>query len=698
MSLRALLVLTLGLFALPAAATQVFTGKSPSGAQWRIEAPDSWKAGDGLVLYQHGFSFDYGDVEPDMGPLRDLQLSEGYAVAASSFSQRGWAVFTAMDDNRDVLAAVQSHLGEPGEIIPFGGSLGGLLALKMAEDPLFRGKVKQVFSLCPAAAGSRLWDKALDIRLDYDVVCAGAGDLQHGAQPYPWAYNLNQIPNDLSDFTDELLLLPTLVPLNQCTGVNLSSSLRNDAMKRRLAALKTFSAADDDKFLVINVAYATYALSDLVRAPDKLDNRAGNGNIGVDYGDAATNTKIARVAADPMGALRLKWLSDFRGDVGAAKVLSLQTSRDQLVVPANQSVLRTRLPANQIVSALVAEDEPTHCGFNEAEGVAGWEALRAWSAGGAKPTVADLQTRCQAAVAADIDGPCRFDANIEVPPLDSAIHPRPAQTTTTIDARFNGNWGDPERNGEGIALEVLDGGNVVVYFFTYPPKSLFQSGSAQTVRDQAWMVGAGRIADGGIAVDDMRYFSPAGAPPGVQDAHWGRLFITFDDCNSGRLRWDSAVGWGSKDVPIQRLTSLKNLGCNVTTPTPSAQVSGSWYDPTRSGSGFHMEQLDDTHALVMYYAAPNGSSAVPGWYVGVAEGDLSVGVPSIPLVRPHGPYFGNDYDPGAVHNEQGSLFLTLRFGCNEGYANLTTLIDWDGVGTAMNLQRITKPAGVAPCN
>ena len=47
-----------------------------------------------------------------------------------------------------------------------------------------------------------------------------------------------------------------------------------------------------------------------------------------------------------------------------------QASRDQLVVPANQSVLRTRVPANLLVSALVREDDASPCGFNLAEGMA----------------------------------------------------------------------------------------------------------------------------------------------------------------------------------------------------------------------------------------------------------------------------------------------------------------------------------------
>ena len=135
------------------------------------------------------------------------------------------------------------------------------------------------------------------------------------------------------------------------------------------------------------MGYATYALSDLVRAPDKLNGLNPFSTIGVDYGDATLNAEIARISPEPFGQLYFRWSSDFRGRVSpSTKVISIQTSRDQLVIPANQDVLRHTLPASQLTSALVNESSPTHCGFTLAEGVAGWEALRAWVAGAPQPT------------------------------------------------------------------------------------------------------------------------------------------------------------------------------------------------------------------------------------------------------------------------------------------------------------------------
>lgn len=409
-------------------AAQEFSGQAPSGAWYRIEAPDGWRPGDALVLYQHGLDFSQAKGPPGLGPLKSLMLAEGYAVAASAFNQRGWALFTAIDDNRELLALFEEKLGRPGEVVPFGGSLGGLVALKLAESSGFP-PVHAAYSLCPAAAGSRIWDTAIDLRLAYDAVCGDAGALKKGDPPLTWARNLSDIPGDLGDLQDQVRLLPTLIDVNLCTGVSLPVSIRNGAMKRRLAQLMTFAHITDEKFFVSNIGYVLFVMSDLVRAPDKLGGRNPFTTAGVDYGsDPMIQAGIARITADPRAAARLRQVSDFRGRVGAAKILSMHTSRDQLVIPSNQEFVRKVMPPDQLTSVLVDEDTPTHCGFSTAEGVAGWEALRAWRAGAEQPTAASLQDLCERFVAGgDVEGACRFDPVSAIAPFDELVRPRPPQ-------------------------------------------------------------------------------------------------------------------------------------------------------------------------------------------------------------------------------------------------------------------------------
>lgn len=422
----------LGLIALAcvndaSAATQEFSGVAPSGAWYHIKVPAGWHAGNALVMFQHGFDIKPATNPPGLGPLDSVMLAEGYAVAATSYRQADWALFTAIEDNQELLQVFTQVAGAPGEIVPFGGSMGGLIALKLAEAPGFP-PVHGTYALCPAAAGARLWDAAIDLRLAYDVVCHDAGDLPHGDQPLSWAFNLNMIPDNIDDLSNKAEILRALLPLNQCTGVNLPSYLRNDAMQRRLDELMALTHITDEDFFVTNVGYSTFVLSDLVRAPDKLDNHNAFTTAGVDYSsDPTIEAGIARISADPAAALLLHQVSDFHGAIGTSKVLSMHTSRDQLVIPGNQDFVRNALPADQRTIAIVDEPTPTHCGFTEAEGLAGWEALRAWKEGAPQPQVADLQAACTTlAATGQVDGPCRFDANAQIAPFDSIVRPRPA--------------------------------------------------------------------------------------------------------------------------------------------------------------------------------------------------------------------------------------------------------------------------------
>jgi len=663
-------------------------GVNASGAYYRIAVPDGWKDGDSLVLFQHGLTFEPPGPDPDLGPLAVLQLSEGYAIAASSYRQRSWALFTAPDDNAALLATFRQLVGNPGAIVPYGGSLGGLVALKLAEDSRF-APVPGVYAACPPAAGSRVWDTAIDLRLAYDVVCKGAGDLPTGDAPYAWAYDLDDIPNNLTDLLDKAALLETLLPLNQCTGVNLPAWLRNGAMQRRLAQLMNLVHVSDEDFFVTNMGYATYALSDLVRAPDKLADLSPFSNIGVDYNDAAINAGVARIQGDPFASLYFRWASDFRGRVDpATRVVSIQTSRDQLVIPANQYVLRQTLPAMRLTSALVNESTPTHCGFSRAEGVAGWEALRGWIAGHPQPQVADLQTACNAAMTGGAAGPCRYDASIPVPTFDSQVRPRQAISAPPIDAHYSGQWYDPARNGEGIELEILSADRALVYFFTYPP--------AGSVVPQTWLTAVGDIVGNGIEFADVELPS-LDADGKLQGQHWGRIGLTFGDCNTGAMRWDGPPGWGSLEVPLTHLTSLQGLGCGIHggTPPSANAASGAWYDPAYYGSGFLFEQLSAERIASLWFGYDAGGHAI--WLTGLLQ-LANDGAFTGTFAQSDGPVFGPDYVKDALRfTIQGNL--QARFGCANAATQFQTQPGQPGfIPGTLSLRRLTTPLGLPVCS
>lgn len=254
-----------------AQAPTTLTGTTPGGANYTIRVPAGWQPGGPLVMVHRGYSFDFDD-DVSTGPLAELQLSQGYAIAASGLRTRGWALFDAIDDNWALYQRFVQLVGEPGRVIAAGGSMGGLVSLKQAEDPRFADRIDAVYALCPPAAGSRAWESGFDLKLSYDAICrgVGGGEFPRGDEPWPWALNLADVPDDLSNLALDGPMVRALARIQQCTGLLVPSFLRTPPQRDRLADLKRISGIDDDEFLALNLGYATFGLAELVRAPDKL--------------------------------------------------------------------------------------------------------------------------------------------------------------------------------------------------------------------------------------------------------------------------------------------------------------------------------------------------------------------------------------------------------------------------------------------
>lgn len=693
------LALALLLAALPAAALRELRGQTPGGARFLIEVPDNWQPGGPLVFVNHGFNFAL-DVDPDTGPLRETMLGQGYALAASGFRTRGWALFQALDDNAELLAVFRQSFGEPGQVIPFGGSMGGIISLKQGEDPRF-GNVVGVFAACPAAAGARTWDAALDVRLVYDVVCAGVGggELPDGAEPMDWAYDLDQIPLDLDDPFDNDSVQRALARVTQCTGLSLPPALRTPPQRDRLDRLMTLTGITSEDFLSVNLAYATFALGDLVRAPDKLGNRNPFDTRDVDYGDAEVNATVPRFAPDPFAQWDLVRSSSLDG-YGSHKILSLHTSGDELLPVQHQQVLSNLYAPARLAQAVAAESERSHCGFNASEARAGWEALRGWIAGAAQPTATSLQAGCQALVAAEqAQGECRLgpwnSANARA--LDPVIAPRPALAKSLASARMEGTWYDPARDGEGFYLEPRRDGGMVVTWYTFP--------AAGAAGEQLWLIGDGRLQGNGLEVELFRVsggrFAGQFDPANVVREPWGRATFVFDGDSRASVRYAGPANYGSATRSLTRLSRQRRPLVEFSAPPPVIDVdfAGAFYDPARSGEGIFVHMTTDAEGaaprvLVLWYTFDDNGQ--PAWLIAVKSNiefspPLPFGTYVLDVLQPLGTRFGVDFDPAAVQRRPWG-FLTLDFssaGCG------TVRLDWtrssDGVRGQLQYRRLTVP-------
>ncbi|HEX3837755.1 MAG TPA: hypothetical protein VHW25_12390 [Steroidobacteraceae bacterium] len=142
-----------------AAAGASYAGVLPDGALWRARVPAQWNGT--LLLYSHGYAPQL--QPPQLAPrgLEEWLLAHGYALAASSYSQAGWALAQAVPDQRATLAVATSRIGTPRITLAWGDSMGGLVTTALAETAGV--PIDGAVSACGSIAGTlAMMNTALD--------------------------------------------------------------------------------------------------------------------------------------------------------------------------------------------------------------------------------------------------------------------------------------------------------------------------------------------------------------------------------------------------------------------------------------------------------------------------------------------------------------------------------------------------------
>ncbi len=148
------------------------------GAKYAIKLPQQWNGT--LLLYSHGYRFaapappDFSAVQTSAqvsstdsdgtgsDPLSTKLLSEGYALAGSSYKSNGWAVGDGVKAGEDLHDKFVQLVGKPKRTYVWGDSLGGLITEVIAEqNPSW---VDGSAPMCGALAGPNYnFDAALDV-------------------------------------------------------------------------------------------------------------------------------------------------------------------------------------------------------------------------------------------------------------------------------------------------------------------------------------------------------------------------------------------------------------------------------------------------------------------------------------------------------------------------------------------------------
>lgn len=121
-----------------------------------------------------------------------------------------------------------------------------------------------------------------------------------------------------------------------------------------------------------------------------------------------------------------------------------------------------------------------------------------------------------------------------------------------VNGDFSGHWFNKTPEGEGLTVQVLDTGAVIVYWLTY-----------DATGDQRWLFGIGRREGASVIIDDLQVTANgAFATPtetSVELNTVGELTIDFADCDNATV--DYVVDGEPGTLEIGRLTGLKSLEC-----------------------------------------------------------------------------------------------------------------------------------------
>jgi|GEM_PF-1306697 len=437
-----------------------YTGAGKDGSFFRISMPENWD-GD-VVIYNHGFDLNqkhirghetcenngalHCEADADCGSgnacneisysgLDALLLPKGKAVAATTYSDTGWAPFHSAKNIKEILKFMKKEptIGKPTRVIITGHSGGGAVT----ADATLNLKIDGAVIMCGAVAGGLpTWDVAGDVRLVYDFLCDEVTGAKFSSAP-----DVGEV-NSADSGADSIAMA---LKVNKCFGVMSPSADPTEAAAQAgrledFMALTKFTGTGMEALTAMG--FATLGLGDFVRDPARLDGKHIGFNsvpdldystMGTDPGLAAEYDAGVKRLTKGSGRKKLTKASypDFtkgKGKKVAYPILSMAGAADWLVIPPFQSVYDRAAALGGKLLTQTWISSYGHCVFSEQETQALFEEYFAWLDSTdqvtSQPTPADLEAACLA-LPGGVDGDtCNFDTAFVNTNLDDRIPAR----------------------------------------------------------------------------------------------------------------------------------------------------------------------------------------------------------------------------------------------------------------------------------
>jgi hypothetical protein len=279
-----------------------------------------------------------------------------------------------------------------------------------------------------------------------------------------------------------------------------------------------------------------------------------------------------------------------------------------------------------------------------------------------------------------------------------------------MDPTVSGSWFDPERNGEGFVHHLLENGQVLLYWFTFP---------RQADQQQAWHFGVAPARESSVRFEHL-YTSTGRFNEGRDSLESSPFRLSVNPVGNHRqtidysrsfIRGGSRTGMVSYGLESNRadhvpLTRLAGSTCDNQL-TFYQGFSGAWYDPERDGEGFVVEVNEDGRAVVYWFTHTPDGSGEQAWMMG--DGEIKSWVINIPppgvpthtividsMVRPTGTRFGTNFDPDDIVWEDWGRLAIDFFRQGTGHVYWDSNDDDFGTGDHP-IERLARPM-LAECD
>ena len=134
----------------------------------------------------------------------------------------------------------------------------------------------------------------------------------------------------------------------------------------------------------------------------------------------------------------------------------------------------------------------------------------------------------------------------------------PTTSATGPMAGATGAWYNPAQVGQGLVLESLAGGQLLATWYTQGPSP---------AGGQSWLAGVGTITGNQATLQMLKLdggrFIPNFNPASIVRRALGSITITLSTCSSGQVSWVFGEGYGSGNMPLQRITMPVGVMCGA---------------------------------------------------------------------------------------------------------------------------------------